>query len=1011
MFCKGFVMSVFRQFFFQRFFKFSTFLILFSSITSIVKSQEYSYVHYSPTEGLVQSQITCFFQDSKGFIWLGTKGGVSRFSGSNFKNYTINEGLASNFIYNIFENKAGIIIIVSNNGFSCVVNKKIVNFYCNISGFSYNFIIDIKEKNNNEWEILYYDPTDSTFQIINFKNGSFAKDINKCKSLSKHKFKTDFKIDLKSLFQNENIYFADVNLLYKLHNYEISKVLELKSKIRYVFKGHDNCDYFLENNILYKLKNDKAEFFYDLKNIEDKRLSSLMIDKKGKLYYIDNENHLHTGRHTDYFTQSYGNNCSIDKDNIIWLWGEEGLFKIQSQLFINFIPEKCKINSNVWCISEDKNKNIYFGSFEGSLVKYNNHEFEEINLKKKLKPYPESLNFYMGSSRDKQGNIFLSIPRLYQFDGNNFKKIEIENQKGDYSSLFTFIDTVNRKFLAATSNGLLIKEKDKTAKIFKIYPGNKKGRNIVCIVKDKHGRYWLGGFKNISVLDGNKVIHLPNKNMNFKYGGNAMHVDYKGNIWIGNENGLFVYDYNKFTKVENPYFNAVTGFITEIDKTHLLIGNMNNLGIMYLNNYYITNKAFFKIYNKHNGFWGAECGQNGVYRDTENNFWIPANDRVVKFIPSAQYIELKQPKLIIDEISILDKKTLKTIKTTNYNQNAEIKLDYYQNNIRIDFMSINTTAPDKIRFKYFMDGYDNNWSEETSQKYVIYNNIHPGRYTFNILVKNEDDIWSTFPESIKIHISKPYWQTAWFQIIAIILILSSGSLLTYVYFVNKRKKQIEKIKNDKRITELKLQSLKGQMDPHFTFNIINTIASIIYQGHREEAIRGFAKFSNLLRNVITSPENSYRTIEQEIDFVRNYLELEKFRFEEKFDYIIDFDNHVDKYQLIPKMLIQTHVENAVKHGIMHLEKKKGKIHLTLKATENEFLFIIEDNGIGRKASENLNKTSTGLGLKIVNAYIELYNKYNKEKIKQIINDLYDENQQARGTMITIIIPQKYNCII
>ncbi len=359
----------------------------------------------------------------------------------------------------------------------------------------------------------------------------------------------------------------------------------------------------------------------------------------------------------------------------------------------------------------------------------------------------------------------------------------------------------------------------------------------------------------------------------------------------------------------------------------------------------------------------------------------------------------------------MDKRTLKTIKTTTYNENADLKLDYYQNNIRIDYLAVNTTAPEKIRFKYFMDGYDNDWSEETSQKYAIYNNMPPGKYSFHILVKNEDDIWNTLPESIKIYISRPFWQTAWFQAFIVLLILASGSFVTYIYNINKRKKQIEKINNDKKITELKLQSLKGQMDPHFTFNVINTIASIIYKGQKEEAIRGFTKFSNLLRNVITSPETSYRTVEQELDFVRNYLELEKFRFKDKFDYEIELSNNVNKYQNIPKMLIQTHVENAVKHGIMHLENKKGKIQIILKATENESVFVIEDNGIGRLESKNNSNTSTGLGLKIVNAYIELFNKYNKTHIKQTFSDLYDENKMASGTMVIIIIPKNFNCII
>lgn len=976
-------------------------------IPLFAKAQEYSYVHYTPIDGLVQTQIMSFFQDTNGFIWLGTKGGISRFDGLNFKNFTINEGLPSNYIYSIFENQSGNIIAITQSGFSYIVNKKVINFFCNIKGFSYNRIVKVKETKKDEWEIVYF--SDSSFHIINFKNGIFKKEEIKNKTIEKFKFKDFFRFDFSRIYNQDDYFLFSIdNELYKLENDNITKIIKTNSDIKHIIKGLNQEIYILINDSLFNLKNNKLLYFNKLELKDDNRIASIKIDKKGKLYYIDDNNHFHIDQHTDYYEQSFTNNCNIDRDNIIWLWGEEGLFKIQSQLFTNFIPEKCNINSNIWCISEDKNNYIYFGSFEGKLSRFKNNTFEDINLKKKLNPYPDNLHFYMGSTNDKFGNIYFSLSKLYKFDGTNFEKIKIKNEEKYYSSLFNYIDTIDNKLMAGTNHGLLIKENNKDGKIYKIYPGNKNGRNIACIVKDKLNRYWLGGFKNISILDGKKIIHLPNKDMNFKYGGNAMHVDFKGNIWIGNEKGLFVYDYKKFRKVENPYFNSITGFISEIDKTHLLIGNMNNLGILYLNNYYITEKPFFKIYNKYNGFWGSECVQNGIYKDSENNFWIPAADRVVKFTPATHSVNFKQLYIKIDEISILDKKTLKTTKTTNYLDNAKINLDYYQNNIRIDYLAINTTSPERIKFKYYMDGYDSDWSDETSQRFVIYNNIQPGDYTFYLTVKNEDDMWVSLPKSIKINITKPYWQTTWFQLIVAIFFLSFSSFITYLYIANRRKKQLEKIKNDKKITELQLNSLKGQMDPHFTFNIINTIVSIIYKGQKEEAIKGFTKFSNLLRNVITSPETSYRTIEQEIDFVSNYLELEKFRFKEKFDFIIEIDSNINQYLFVPKMLIQTHTENAIKHGIMHLKNKTGKLLISIKSDVNDIIIVIEDNGIGRTMANNLSKTSTGLGIKIINSYITLFNKYNKEKIQQLIKDLYDEDSNPAGTLVTIKIPKNFN---
>ena len=192
-----------------------SFLFIIFLIPFLSKGQEYSYVHYTPNEGLVQTQIMSCFQDSKGFIWLGTKGGISRFDGLQFKNFTINEGLSSNFIFNIIENHCGNLIAITNNGFSYIVSGKIFNFYCNIKGFSYNRIVKVRETKNNEWEIIYF--SDSSFRYIYFKNGVFREDKVKNKSTENYKFNDLYKFDLSRIHNQDDYFIFSVDkILYKL---------------------------------------------------------------------------------------------------------------------------------------------------------------------------------------------------------------------------------------------------------------------------------------------------------------------------------------------------------------------------------------------------------------------------------------------------------------------------------------------------------------------------------------------------------------------------------------------------------------------------------------------------------------------------------------------------------------------------------------------------------------------------------------------------------------------------
>jgi len=952
----------------------------------------------------------CIYQDSRGFIWLGTKGGLSRFDGLEFQNYTINEGLANNFIYSISEDKNANIIIISRGGFSYIAEGKIYNLYCNLKNFKYEHIVYYYKDKKQTWKFLCF--SDSSFYLINYKNGSFSYDENINRKLKTIKFnERPIILSCNQISENDSILFAaNNNELYAFKNGSISKRLKTKSKIKLAFKGDDNQIYLYINDTIYKYLNYQLYFHALRKKETNEAYENLKIDKNGKFYYIDSQKHLHIGDYIDYYKSSSFNRLFFDKENVLWLWGETGLYKLQSRLFVNYLPEKCGIGENIWCISEDKNKNLYFGSYEGELTKLKNGIFEKVNLLKKAKPYPRFLHFYMGITRDKEKNIYFPMQELYKFDGNEFLKLETEKIANEYASLFTYIDSNNNKIYAGTNLGLLIKENNKTGKFYKIYPGNVKGRNIVSILKDNSGRLWLGGFKNISILDGKKIIHFPNKEYPFKYGGNAMYKDYKGNIWIGNENGLFVYDYKTFKKIENPYFNSITGFITAIDEKHLLIGNMNQLGVFFLENYYFTKKPYIKLYDKYNGFGGSECGQNGFFRDSDGRFWIIASDRVVRFESAIKSINQLIPNLMINELSIIDKSLHKNIISRKLNTANKIKLEHYQKDIRIDYLAINSTAPERVKYKYFLEGYDKEWSEITKERYAVYTNLSPGNYTFYLHACNEDNIWTDIPQTFSFTINKAFWHSIWFYIIIIAFVILLSALITRMILIRKKRKQIDKMTAEKKMTELQLNSLKGQIDPHFTFNAINSVFSVIHKGDKENALSILRRFSTLLRVVITTSSSTYRTIEDELEFVNTYLEIEKFRFKEKFNYKIFVDKSIDIQTNIPKMIIQTHVENAIKHGLMHKEKG-GELKISINQAVDEILITIEDNGIGRVKAAELSQYSTGMGIKIINSYIELFNKYNSEKMSQQIVDLHDYKNNPNGTIVIIKIPLNYKFTI
>jgi hypothetical protein len=206
-----------------------------------------------------------------------------------------------------------------------------------------------------------------------------------------------------------------------------------------------------------------------------------------------------------------------------------------------------------------------------------------------------------------------------------------------------------------------------------------------------------------------------------------------------------------------------------------------------------------------------------------------------------------------------------------------------------------------------------------------------------------------------------------------------------------------------KIAELQLRSIKGQTDPHFTLNLLNSLGTLFDRQDKEKAGYIFGKYATLLRTTILSSDDIESTLATEIEYVKSYLDLEKFRYNDKFDYRITTGQNVNMHIPIPKMLIHTFAENAVKHGIRHLIGG-GLIEIEVKQEDTHYRICIKDNGIGRGKATEDEGSGTGRGLKILDDIVSLYYDLKKVRITYEISDLCGENQQAAGTFVTIKVP-------
>jgi hypothetical protein len=427
------------------------------------------------------------------------------------------------------------------------------------------------------------------------------------------------------------------------------------------------------------------------------------------------------------------------------------------------------------------------------------------------------------------------------------------------------------------------------------------------------------------------------------------------------------------------------------------------------------NPIEIKHYSKGEGFTGIETCQNSVYKDGDGTMWFGTINGLSKYNPANSVKNENEPVTNITDVKLF----YEPIANTSYknfagdwNTISNIELPYNQNQLTFDFIAINFSNPDAVKYQWKLDGYDKEWSPVSKNHSINYSNIGAGDYTFLVKACNEDGVWNKTPVQLKFHISPPVWLRWWFITLVVIF---TGSLFFFLFkwrenrIKAKAEEAQKKLQLEKEVVELEQKALRLQMNPHFIFNALNSIQSQIGTDNEQAARYYLAKFSRLMRQILDNSRNASITLEEEANTLENYLLIEKFCNGDRFDYKITIDETIEKdYVKIPPMLLQPFIENAIKHGLKYIEGKRGFIEVDFKEKNNLLECSVTDNGIGRTKAEELNKLSKetyhkSTALLVTQERLDLLKDDKNIQSLEII-DLYDEQSNATGTKVIVRIP-------
>ena len=490
-----------------------------------------------------------------------------------------------------------------------------------------------------------------------------------------------------------------------------------------------------------------------------------------------------------------------------------------------------------------------------------------------------------------------------------------------------------------------------------------------------------------------------------------LYVDPNGMIWLGSHAGI-VYRFNPITNqaefrtlpLPSDPNERLTIFEIFSDQQETWVCTQTAVGRLNFEN------GQFEAWH-YDPSYPDGLLPNGMYRDMlidrHGRLWI-ASWHGVQFAkqgfmtPNANVKKLKVAITDVDAVPVYDNEDKPLL------YESALFLRKEQRDVTFQYVLPNPLDRSAVEYQYMLKGYDKDWIN-TDQRRVRYPRLGGGEYVFSVRAREGADKEWTGITTLEVRVSKKLAEFWWFW--AIIIGAAAVSAIFLYRILISRAKQKERLKADfeHRLSEIQMQALRAQMNPHFLFNSLNSIKYYAISKSKDETAAYLSKFALLVRAILNNSKNHTISLKDELDALRLYIEIEHLRLEGKFDFQVDIDSNIQVGQTqVPPMIFQPYVENAIWHGLMHKKNGKGKLLVQVKDMGNQIQCIIEDNGVGRAHSAALHKKQMdhkdSVGMQITSNRIELINRIYGINTQVHVIDLVDPEGSPSGTRVVINIP-------
>ncbi len=693
------------------------------------------FTHFTEKEGLSNNSVLCSIEDKHGNIWFGTNGGVSKYNGKNFTHFTVEEGLSNNVVSCCLEDKSGNIWFGTEGGVSKYDGKSFTHFTEREGLINNDVLCSLEDKQGNIWF--------GTKGGVSKYNGNNFTNFTEKEGLS--------------------------------NNFVLCSREDKQGNIWF-------CTY---GGGITKYDGNNFTNFTETEGLSNNYVLSSLEDNSGNIWFGTNGGGVskYDGKSFTHFTEKEGLSNNIvmssleDKSGNIWLSTyRAGISKYDGKSFTHFTEKEGLSNNSVFCSLEDKYGNIWFGTLDSGVTKYDGKYFTHFTESDGL-----SNNSVFCSVEDKHGNIWFGTDAgVSKFNGKSF---------------------TNYTEKQGLSNNV-----------------------VYCSLEDKQGNLWFGTKGGgVSKFDGQRFTHFTEKeglSNNFVC---CSVIDKYENIWFGtNGGGVLKYDgknFTQFTEKEglgnNCVYNCLEDksgnlwFGTRFGLSKLTLSNLNESLKGVKTKSSKNTSVLFKNYSYDDGFLGIGCTINSICETKDGTIWTGTNDRLSVYHSEGQITDTFAPTIRLTGIDLfnekinwidLEKQKDSTLTLDNGVSISEIKfnrvskwysvpenlsLAFNNNYLSFNFIGITMANPKKVKYKYQLEGIDENWSALTNKTEASYGNLPHGDYTFKVKAMNSEGFYSN-ELSYTFTIRPPWWKTWWFRTLVGLLFISS-----IVFYIKWRERSLK----------------------------------------------------------------------------------------------------------------------------------------------------------------------------------------------------------------------------